>query len=613
VTFFAIQFLTGLSGSATLFLTSAGLTVIFGVTRVVNFAHGSLFMLGAYIGWTVLTRLPHDALWFAAGVIAASLTVAAIGAALETTLLRRLYHAPELFQLLATFGVLLIIQDVTALLWGPNDLSLPRPPWLRAFVTILGARFPLYGLILIGIGPLVLAGLLLLLARTRFGMHIRACTENRDMAAALGIDQRRLSTTIFALGAGLAGLGGALILPDTSANTQMDLAVIVEAFVVVVVGGMGSVTGAFLASLLIGELQAFGIVFIPKATLVLIFVIMAVVLGIRPRGLFGGIPLTGAHRATRTLLRPPLPHLHWIGWGAIVLAATAPFWLPPYWLSVLAEMLIAALFACGLHLMMGPGGMISFGHAAWFGLGAYGSALALKTLPAPMPVALLAAPVLAGSIAALFGCFVVRLSGVYLAMLTLAFAQIAWAVATQWTWLTGGDDGILGVWPSGPVPFFWWVLALTATAIWLLRRAIRAPFGLALMGARDSESRARAIGLRPERLRMVAFALSGAAAGLSGGLFAFKAGSVFPGYIAVGKSVDGLLMVLLGGIDTVTGPIAGAVAYTGLYDLLLQTVSLWRMALGLAIIALVLLFPDGLAGGLSGGLAGRLAGGRRRI
>jgi len=596
MSFLVIQFLTGLSSSVSLFLTAAGLTVIFGVTRVVNFAHGSLFMLGAYIAWTILIRLPHDPVWFIAGIAATALAVAAIGAALETTLLRRLYHAPELFQLLATFGVMLVIQDATLLLWGPNDLPLPRAPWLRGFVTILDSRFPLYDLVLIAIGPFVLVSLLLLLSRTRFGMLIRACTENRDMAAALGIDQRLLSTTIFALGAGLAGLGGALILPDTSANTQMDLSVIVEAFVVVVVGGMGSVGGAFLASLLIGELQAFGIVFFPHATLVLIFIIMAAVLTIRPNGLFGGIPLTTPHQTIRTLFRPPSNGLVRLGYAAVALAATTPFWLPPYWLSVETEVLIAALFASGLHLMMGPGGMISFGHAAWFGIGAYASALTLKTLAAPMPLALIAAPLVAGTTAALFGWFVVRLSGVYLAMLTLAFAQIVWAVATQWTWLTGGDDGILGVWPTGAVPFFWWVLALTSIAIWLLQRIIRSPYGLALMAARDSEPRALAIGLQPERLRMVAFALSGAAAGLSGGLFAFKTGSVFPTYVAVGKSVDGLLMVLLGGIDIAIGPIVGAIAYTGLYDLLLQTVSLWRMALGLTIITLVLLFPDGLAG-----------------
>jgi branched-chain amino acid transport system permease protein len=286
-----------------------------------------------------------------------------------------------------------------------------------------------------------------------------------------------------------------------------------------------------------------------------------------------------------------------LGWALVALAASAPLWLPAYGISVLTEILIAALFASSLHVMMGPGGMTSFGHAAWFGLGAYGSALAFRTLALPMPAALLAAPVTAGILAALFGWFVVRLSGVYLAMLTLAFAQIVWAMATQWSWLTGGDDGILGVWPTGPIPFFWWVLGLTTLAIWLLQRVIHAPFGLALTAARDSEARALAIGLRPDRLRMVAFAVSGAGAGLAGGLFAFMTGSVFPTYAGIGKSVDVLLMVLLGGLKAVIGPVLGAVAYTGLYDLLLQTTSLWRLALGLTIITLVLVFPQGLAGG----------------
>ncbi len=593
MSFIAIQFLTGLSGSVSLFLTAAGLTVIFGVTRVVNFAHGSLFMLGAYLGWTIITRLPHTPGCFAIGVLSAAAIVAIIGAALETTLLRRLYTAPELFQLLATFGVMLIVQDLTQLLWGPNDLTLPRPPWLRGFVTILDARFPTYDAFSIAIGPLVLLLLLLLFRHTRFGILVRACTENRDLAAALGINQRSLSTAVFALGAGLAGLGGALILPDTSANGQMDLSVIVEAFVVVVVGGMGSVTGAFLASLLIGELQAFGIVLIPKATLVLMFVTMALVLSLRPNGLLGSPILAPGHRTIRRMFPEPSRRLRILTMASLAAAATAPFWLPPYPMTVLTEMLIAALFACGLHLMMGPGGMISFGHAAWFGLGAYASALAVR---APLPLALLAAPVAAGLIAGLFGWFIVRLSGVYLAMLTLAFAQIVWAIATQWTWLTGGDDGILGVWPTGPVPFYWWVLALASSAIWLLRRSVRAPFGLALRAARDEQNRAVAIGLQPVRLRAAAFALSGAAAGLSGGLFAFDTGSVFPTYAAIGKSVDGLLMVLLGGIETAAGPIAGAVAYTGLYDLLLQTVPLWRLVLGLTIVGLVLAFPNGIAG-----------------
>jgi branched-chain amino acid transport system permease protein len=591
VTFFVIQFLTGLAGAVTLFLTAAGLTVIFGVTRVVNFAHGSLFMLGAYLGWTFWQVLPHGIPGFALTMLGAALATAAIGVAIETTILRRLYAAPPLLQLLATFGILLILQDATQMLWGPADLPLSRPPWLRASVVILSERFPVYDLVLIAIGPAVFAAMLLVLAHSRLGMAIRACTENRDIAAALGIDQRRLSTLIFALGAGLAGLGGALILPDMSANLQMDLSVIVEAFVVVVVGGMGSITGAFLASLLIGILQAFGLVLIPKATLVLIFVIMAVVLTLRPTGLMGGSAPAEPPVRRRPSIPPP-PAI--VGWLCLAALASAPFWLPAYPLAVLTEILVACVFAASLHLLMGPGGMISFGHAAWFAIGAYAAALAGKAVS--MPAGLLLAPLAAGVAAALFGGFVVRLSGVYLAMLTLAFAQIVWAVATQFAWLTGGDDGILGLWPTGPIAFYWWVLASSALAIWLLFRIANAPFGLALQAARDSETRARTLGLNPERLRAVAFTLSGAAAGLAGGLSAFRTGSVFPGIASVGRSVDALVMVLLGGVDAAIGPIIGAAVYTGLYDWLLQIIPLWRMALGAAILALVLLFPTGLGG-----------------
>lgn len=592
---FVVQLLTGLASSATLFLIAAGLTVIFGVTRVVNFSHGSLYMLGCYLAWTILTRLPRDPAWFALGILAAALATGLIGAVLEILLLRRVYRAPELFQLLATFGVVLIIQDLVPLIWGPNDLPLPRPPWLRAFVTIGDLRFPRYDLILIAIGPIVLALLWLLLHRTRFGMLIRAATEDREMAAALGIDQRILFTAVFALGAALAGLGGALILPNTSANVGIDLSVIVEAFVVVVVGGMGSVTGAFAAALLIGTAQAFGIALLPKATLVLAFVIMALVLILRPNGLLGApLPPVKGAAATHALVPPTAPATRVGLVIGLVLAALAPWLLPPYPLAVLTEALIAMVFAASLHLAMGPGGMVSFGHAAWFGLGAYAAALSAKALMLPVPMGLAMAVLVAGVAAAGFAAFVVRLSGVYLAMLTLAFAQIVWATATQWASVTGGDDGVLGVWPA--FPFYGVVLVLSAGTVVLLRCAIHAPFGFALRAARDSESRATAIGLHPAQLRMVAFTLAGAAAGLSGGLFAYAKGSVFPSYVHVSHSVDALLMVLLGGVQTVAGPIVGALAYTGLYDLLLRETALWRLSLGIIIITLVLLFPNGIAG-----------------
>ncbi len=344
---------------------------------------------------------------------------------------------------------------------------------------------------------------------------------------------------MFALGAGLAGLGGALSLPDGSANLQLDLATITDAFVVVVVGGLGSLPGAYCASLLIALLQAFGILLLPQATMVLTFVIMAVVLILRPNGLLGRpLAATRTEAATLTLIRPAVPVLRWFGVAILALAIFAPFLAGPFLLSVLTEMLIAMLFAASLHAMMGPGGMPSFGHAAFFGLGAYAAAFAVKVLTLSMPLALVLAPIGAALAAALFGGFVVRLSGVYLAMLTLAFAQIVWAVMFQAVSVTGGDNGILGVWPApwaaSPLVFYWLTLAICTAGTLLLRRILYAPFGYALRATRDSSLRAEAIGLHPATIRLTALILSGAAAGLAGGLTAFSKGSVFPTYISIG-------------------------------------------------------------------------------
>jgi branched-chain amino acid transport system permease protein len=600
VSFFLAQLLTGLAGASTLFLVAAGLTVIFGVTRVVNFAHGSLFMLGTYIAWSILTRLPRDPAWFALGILASALATGLLGAVLEFVLLRRIYRAPELFQLLATFGVVLIVEDLTQSIWGPADLSLSRPPWLRGFIDVMGQRFPQYDLWLIAIGPAVLVALWLLLHRTRWGTLVRAATQDRDMVAALGVDQRVLFTAVFALGSALAGLAGALTLPDRSANLQLDLSVITDAFVVVVVGGMGSLEGAALASLLIGLLQAFGIELFPQITLVLVFVVMAVVLVLRPNGLLGRPigPATG--NAAARLIGPAPTALLWLGAIVLALAVIAPFVAGPYALSVLTEALVAILFAASLHLMMGPGGMPSFGHAAWFGIGAYGAAIVATRFGSPMTAGLVIAPLVAGIVACAFGWFVVRLSGVYLAMLTLAFAQIVWAISFQFVDLTGGDNGILGVrpdaWAQSPAAIYWIALLLCVGGTLLLRRALYAPFGYALRAGRDAPLRAEALGLPVPALRLVAFTLAGAAAGLSGGVFAYAKGSVFPSYISIGRSVDALIMVLLGGVETMAGPIVGALAYTGLYDVLLAVTDRWRLVLGAVIVLLVLAFPDGIAG-----------------
>ena len=298
LSFLLVQALNGLASASSLFIISAGLTIVFGVTRIVNFAHGSFYMLGAYLGVTLIPRLldiSSSFPMFIVGVLAAALGVGLIGVLMELVLLRRIYRVPELFQLLATFGVVLVVQDLVLKVWGPLDILGPRAPGLRHAVGILGHRFPAYELFLIAMGPLVLGLLWLLMHKTRFGVLVRAATQDREMVGALGVNQALLFTGTLFLGAALAGLGGALQTPKLAANPHMDISVIAEAFVVTVVGGMGSVPGAFLAALLIGQLQAFGILIFPKITLVLVFLLMALVLVVRPWGLMGR-PDAGAAR-----------------------------------------------------------------------------------------------------------------------------------------------------------------------------------------------------------------------------------------------------------------------------------------------------------------------------
>ncbi len=595
-----LQALNGLASASSLFLVASGLTVIFGVSRIVNFAHGSLYMLGAYLAWSFVTWLPRGHLGFWGGILGAAAAVALIGAVLEALLLRRIYRAPELFQLLATFGVVLIVQDLALLIWGAQDLLGPRAPGLRGAVYLGDLRFPLYELFLIAVGPVVLGLLWLLFHRTRWGTLVRAATQDRDMVAALGVNQRLLFTTVFCLGSFLAALGGALQLPRESVNLHMDLSIITEAFVVVVVGGLGSLSGAALAALLIAELHAFGILIFPKITLVLVFLVMAVVLVVRPHGLLGKPPEPQRGAGAEPVIGPAPVALKWAGAAALALAILLPPFAGDYALVVLTDMAVFILFAASLHFIMGPGGMASFGHAAYFGLGAYGAALLAKWLGAPMLVGLAVAPFAAGLVGLLFGWFCVRLSGVYAAMLTLAFAQIAWSVAFQWVEVTGGDNGILGVWPdawaSGKLVFYYLALALCLGGTLLLRRIIHAPFGYALRAQRDSALRAEAIGIDAFRIRWLAFGLAALMAGIAGGLFAYAKGSVFPTYMAISRSVDALLMVLLGGVQTLAGPIIGALAFSGLQEQLVRVTDYWRLVLGLIIIALVLFFPQGLAG-----------------
>ena len=616
--FLLVQSLSGLASASSLFIIASGLTLVFGVTRIVNFAHGSFYMLGAYMAVTIvpwLLQIERSPTLFFAGVLISATVVGVLGVAMEILLLRRIYKVPELFQLLATFGVVLMVQDAVLHIWGPMDIAGPRAPGLRHGVMILDQRFPAYELFLIAAGPVVLGLLWLLMHKTRFGILLRAATRDREMVGALGVNQALLFTGTLFLGAFLAGLGGALQIPRVAASAQMDLSIITEAFVVTVIGGMGSIGGAFLAALLIGQLQAFGVLIFPKITLVLVFLLMALVLVVKPWGLLGRPESTAGHSALPEGIMQPR------GFAAaekallllaLVVAAAVPIFGDAYAIKVATEVLIFALAAFSLNFLVGNGGIVSFGHAAYFGLGAYASGLLVTRLGMPMEPALVAAPLAGGVFAALFGFFIVRLQGIYLAMLTLAFAQIAYAVCFQWVEVTGGDNGIVGVWPAAWAAsrsaYHYLVLVVAVLGIFALRHVIYAPFGASLRAARDSAARAEAIGIDVRAHRWLGFTIAGAAAGLAGGLYAFSKGSIDPTLLGIPLSVDFLAMILLGGMQTVMGPVLGAAAFHSIKDVFMPLTDHWRFLLGASIIALVLIFPRGLGGAYTA-LRARFSGG----
>ena len=275
--------MNALAQAALLFLLGVGLTLIFGIMRIVNFAHGSFYMLGAFVAFT-LARLTGS-FWVALGL--APLVVGVAGIGFEAGVLRRLYRRDDSAFLMVTFGLALVMGEVIRLLWGSQALPVAAPRVLSGVVFLLDNPFPIYRLFLIGAGAAIALGLWQFLGRTRLGLLIRATAQNADMVRALGTDVGLVRSTVFGIGCALAGLGGVLAAPLVTASLGMAASVIIEAFVIVIIGGMGSFPGSLLAALLIGFVQVFGEYFFPNLALALMYLAMLLVLVLRPAGLLG--------------------------------------------------------------------------------------------------------------------------------------------------------------------------------------------------------------------------------------------------------------------------------------------------------------------------------------
>ena len=277
------QSVNALSQAALLFFLGVGLTLIFGIMRIVNFAHGTLFMLGAFVGYSIVHKT--GSYWLA--MIAAPVVVGLIGTAFEFVILRRLYKRDAHAFLMVTFGLALIVGDVVRLIWGPDALQVPPPALLSGIVFLMGEPFPTYRLFLAGFGIVMAVVMWQVLERTRLGLLIRATSQNAEMVHALGVDVTLVRSAVFGIGCGLAALGGVLSAPLLTAAHGMASSVIIDAFVIVIIGGMGSFVGSLIGALLVAFVQVFGNYYYPDLALAFLYLIMLMILIVRPGGLLG--------------------------------------------------------------------------------------------------------------------------------------------------------------------------------------------------------------------------------------------------------------------------------------------------------------------------------------
>ena len=595
-----------------LFLTAAGLTLVFGIMNFINLAHGSLYMLGAFVGASVLGYSGSFALALLAG-----LTGAAVGAVvLDSAVLRWLYLRDHSAQVLGTFGLLLFFNEAVRMIWGDAPLFISMPGWLSGAVELFpGFRYPAYRLLVTLIGLAVAASMALLITRTRLGAMIRAGASNREMLQVMGVNVRALFALVFALGGALAGLAGTLMGPLQSVQVGMGEPVLILAFVVIVIGGMGSIKGAFVGSLLVGLVDTLGRFALPKllgytvgpalASLA-IYLMMAAMLYFRPNGLFPA-PASSAGGGQSPEEPPPrqgAPGKMWIAIGIIVLCLllVAPLIGDSYQTRVLTRAMIMGIAALALNLVFGYGGMISFGHAAFLGVGAYAVGILASHGIAEGLVALPLALVAAALAGLVIGALALRTTGIFFIMITLAFAQMLYYLSIGLEDY-GGDNGMPLASPtrivgllnlSNPLHLYYTGLA-TLAAVYLLGRAfVTSEFGLAVMGMRDNERRMRNLGYPTYRYKVVAFTLSAALCGLSGALLANADAYVGPTNLHWFMSGLLMIMVILGGQGSLIGPVLGAMLYVVVEEGLSNITEHWMVVFGPLLVVTVLLARHGL-------------------
>jgi ABC-type branched-subunit amino acid transport system permease subunit len=604
----------GIAYGTILYLISVGLSVTMGLMRFVNLAHGVFAMFGGYVTVSLMNQAGAS---FAVALPASFLAMAALGLMLERGLYRHLYGASELRQVLFSIGLIYVAVALARMVWGSLDQPMLLPELLRGRTEIFGQALPRYRLFIVAAGAVVIAGLWLLFDRSLIGARIRAAVDDTAMAQAVGIDTGRLFAATFALGSGLAGLGGAIGADILPIAPGYPLQYVVLFLIVVSLGGAGSVKGPFLAALGIGLGDAATKYLLPEAgNLFVIFAVFLLLLW-RPHGIMeAGTESPPPAVVTEAPVRQrrgvhPAEALPW-------LVALAVYWLAPHYSHLATQIIVMVLFALSLDLLVGFGGIVSLGHAGLFGVGAYAAgllAVAGVTDPLVTALAAMAAAALVGLVS---GALLLRTQGLALLMLSMAAALLLHEVANKASRWTGGDDGLQGIAFSplfGLFPFdfrgqtaFFYSLGVLFLAFLAVRLVTKSPFGWSLRGIRDNPARMAALGCPVYRRRLQAYVLASALAGLAGALQAQTTAFVALHSLSFELSGDVLIMLILGGAGRLYGAFVGVPVFMVAQDLLAkQDPANWHLGQGAMLLLLTFAAPGGLLA-LASRLSDRLTG-----
>ena len=594
------QLLLGLINGAFYAMLSLGLAVIFGMLNIINFTHGAQYMMGAFCSWLLLT---YAGIGYWPSLVLAPLIVGVTGIIIERTMLKRLYHLDHLYGLLLTFGLALIIQGLFRHYYGSSGQPYAIPAELQGGQRLPFMFLPNYRAWVIVFSLSVCIATWFLIERTKLGSYLRAATENATLVRAFGINVPLMVTLTYGAGVGLAALAGVLAAPIYQVNPLMGADIIVVVFAVVVIGGMGSILGSVLTGFTLGLVEGLTKVFWPEASTTVVFVIMAIVLLIKPAGLFGkvGTAQGGVESTALTDAKDEGVTMKLVMWGMFAILAVAPFFIYPLFLM---KALCFALYALALNLLLGYVGLLSFGHAMFLGTAGYLSAHSAKVWGLPPELAILTGIAASVALGIVTGALAIRRQGIYFAMTTLALAQMIFFFCLQAPF-TGGEDGIQAV-PRGmlfglidlrnQLVMYFVVLTIFIATFLLIYRIIHSPFGEVLKAIRENESRAISLGYKTERYKLAAFVLSAMIAGIGGATKAivFQLASLTD--VHWSQSGEAVLMTLVGGLGTLFGPVVGAFVIIAMQNYLAELGQWVTVIQGLIFVICVMAFRRGLVG-----------------